>query len=326
VTGDVAVVGTVNRDIIVAPDGRERTSLGGILYNVLSLAALLEGTGRRVRAIGRLGAEDRAEALALLEGFQSADRGGLAADPAGTNRSRLDYSAPGERVETVEMRVAPLTEADLVPAQDTAAVLVNMISGNDVAIEAVEALRARSSGFFALDVQALARTTATPRRPRAVPEWERWAGAFDLVRGNDSEIGWMAGSGGDVEAGMDRLLAAGAREVIVTRGEEGGVRAEVRAGRVRRDRFPARSAGPLVDPTGCGDSFLSGVVGGRLLGLGSGASVRLGAWVAGQVATLAGLEALRGLSGLRERAAAADPAFAVLAARGGPAGTESGAG
>ena len=115
------------------------------------------------------------------------------------------------------------------------------------------------------------------------------------------------------------------RALLVTRGERGSARVVRRARGLARKEFAARVSGPLVDPTGCGDSFLAGVVGARVLGLNPDASVRFGAWVAGRVATLRGLAALRSLAGLRQRAAEADPEFRPLV-REGPAGTPEGTG
>ncbi|MEZ5063110.1 MAG: carbohydrate kinase family protein [bacterium] len=308
----VAVIGTVNRDVIVTAEGAEHTSLGGILYNVLPLVALLEDTGLRVAPIGRLGAGDRDEAIALLRGFAALDPSGLIVDAAGTNVSHLDYRGGGERIEHVAMNVASLGGGDLVAAAPAQAVLVNMISGRDVSLEALEALRATCDGTLYLDVQALARTTDTPRRPRAEPEWVRWAAVFDVIRGNEDEIGWIAGTGGDVEAGVRRLLHAGAGEVLVTAGSRGASRFVLEGSDVRRDVVPAVPVARVADPTGCGDSFLSAVVAGRLLGLAPLDSVALGAWLASEVATRTGLSSLRELRGVRKRAAAADPRFATL--------------
>jgi sugar/nucleoside kinase (ribokinase family) len=316
----VAVLGTVNRDEIVTPDGDVRRSLGGILYNVFPLAALLEGTGARILPIGRLGAEDREEAAGLIGPLPGVDPAGLLVDPAGTNLSRLDYSGGGERRESVRMQVAPLSAEDVAPAADADVVVVNLISGRDLAVETVEALRretdARPGGgaLFCLDVQALARTTDTPRRPRADPAWERWAAAFHVVRGNEDEISWVAGTEGREEPAVERLLRAGAREVIVTRGMRGSTRAVLADGAVRSARIPAWPVAREVDPTGCGDAFLAGLVAGRVLGLGPDDSCHLGAFTASEVVGLSGLGALGALRGIRERARAAHPRLAALPA------------
>jgi sugar/nucleoside kinase (ribokinase family) len=301
-SGLVAVVGTVNKDEIRAPDGTERESLGGILYNVMTLAALLEGTGFRVRAYGRLGAGDRREAMRLLERFPAADPEGLVVDPAGTNLSLLDYSGGGERVEEVRMNVAPLDERDLRGVSEADAVLVNMISGRDLALPTLMRVRAACRGLFLLDVQALARTTESPRRPRAVPEWRDWCAAFHVVRGNDAEITSFPGAR-DAREGMRRILEAGPEEVLATSGARGSARATRRDGGEGVQTIPAFPAPGAEEPTGCGDAYLSGVCAGRLLGLAAEDAPWLGSWIAARVAVLSGVGELGALRGLRSVAA-----------------------
>jgi sugar/nucleoside kinase (ribokinase family) len=303
----VSIVGTVNHDVIIAPDGARHESLGGILYNVLSLAAVLEGTGIRVRPHGRLGSAHRSEAVELISAFPDVETDALIPDPGGTNLSVLDYSGPGDRREEVEMRVAPLTPADLSGAAEGRAVLVNMISGRDLERATLTALRRSSSALFLLDIQALARTLGSPRRPRGVPDAPEWTALFDVVRGNEEEVEHFGGRPGDVSAAAARLLTAGAREVLVTRGEQGAVRYYRGGGTVRSEEIPAVPCRDAVDPTGCGDSFLSGVCAGRVLGMTGSEAAHLGAWVASEVCALAGLRALRRLRGVRDRALARHP-------------------
>lgn len=297
----VAVIGTVNHDVIVDVDGAVRESLGGILYNAMALGALLEGTGFSARLIGRLGAEHRLEAARVLAPFPHVNAASLITDPAGTNESRLDYSGGGERQETVGWKVAPLSVADLAPAAGARAVLVNMISGTDLDADAAEELARLSNGRRFLDVQALVRTQEVPRRNRVVPDGERWARAFHVIRGNEEEIAHLAGIPGDADAAAERLLAWGSEEVWVTRAQRGSTRFV----ETHRLDVPAAACARPVDPTGCGDSFLSALVAGHLLGLPPEGTARLAAFTAAEVLALSGLASLASLRGIRDRAGSA---------------------
>lgn len=290
----VAVVGTINHDVVIGRHGESFESLGGILYNVIPLAILLEGTPFRVRAVGRLGREHREQALELLSRFPNARGEFLIADPRGTNESRLDYSAPGERVESAEMRVAPLSIADLHAVAGAEAVLVNMISGRDVGRVALSRVLP-GAGFPCLDVQALARTSRGERRSRLVPQGAAWARLFDLVRGNEEEIAHLGGTPGEPRRAAHRLLAAGTSEVLVTSGESGAWRLARGARGLEQHTIPAVPCPDPRDPTGCGDSFLAAVVAGRMLGLSGQRAAELGAAVASHVASLSGLASLDGL-------------------------------
>ena len=307
--GFVAIVGTVNRDVILHPDGARRESLGGILYNAIPLGALLAGTGLRVRPIGRLGAEDRREAQEILAAFPAIESDTLLEDPAGTNLSILDYSKGGERVEEVRARVSPLTESDLAAGCGARAWLVNMISGQDVALATLDCVRRRETGLFLLDIQALARTTDTPRRSRRVEDFRSWSGLFHVVRGSETEVAHFGDAPGDVAAAARHVLAAGAMEVVATRGEH-GLRwwAKGNADAVEVPAVPCRR--PL-DPTGCGDAFLSAVCAGRMLGLTPADSLRLGAFVGARVLGLAGLAALAELRHLQEEVLEYEPRWSA---------------
>ncbi len=299
----VSVVGTVNHDVIVTPDGHRHESLGGILYNALPLAALLEGRGIRVRVHGRLGSGHRREIERMSGAFPALDLDGLISDPAGTNGSLLDYTGPGDRREEVEMRVAPLSIDDLAGVPAARVVLVNMISGRDISPGTIAELRDRSSATFLLDIQALARSGDSPRRPRRVPDWGEWSRLFDVVRGNEEEVAFFGDRPGDPPAAARAILAAGAARVLVTRGEKGARIFESGGEREEWGRdVPARPAPRAVDPTGCGDSFLAGVAAGIVLGAPFVEAVNLGTWVASEVVGLVGLTDLSRLTGVLDRA------------------------
>ncbi len=318
-----AVIGTVNFDRVVGESGEVYESLGGILYNGLVLAHLLEGSGVGIRLVARLGAEHREEACRLFDGFSGVDLRGLLADPHGTNLSRLDWSRGPERHERVELRVPPLFGEDLRGVEEADVVLVNMISGRDVDRDALAGLRARSRARFLLDVQALARTLESPRRPRAVPEGRRWAELFHTVRGNEAEIAALAGLGtgeasrDDAARAAAVILSCGPSEVFVTRGEAGSVRFTNGARGLRAQNIEAVPRPGEVDSTGCGDAYDAALAAGACFGLDGFDAGRLGSFVGSEVAGVRGLEGVRALRGLRERAVDFDPRFAVVGRRGG---------
>jgi sugar/nucleoside kinase (ribokinase family) len=310
----VAVIGTVNLDTIVTADGRRLESLGGILYNAIPLGALLESTGISVKLFGRLGPEHREQAIRMVEPFSAVDATTLVADPGGTNLSLLDYSRGGERREEVEMRVKSLSPEDLLGAEGARAVLVNMISGQDVTRETLGELRRASSADFLLDVQALARTFATPRRVRVVPHRTEWCRVFDVVRGNEEEIAHFGGVPNDTAKAAEQILREGPREVLATRGERGSWRASLGPGGLTRVEVPPDPWQPAADPTGCGDAFLAGVCAGRVVGLDPVTACRLGSYAASRVAGLSGIESLGELRSLAAEAVDRDPAWSALAA------------
>jgi sugar/nucleoside kinase (ribokinase family) len=312
----IAVIGTINFDQIVAQGGESFESLGGILYNGLVLAAILEGTGIRARLHARLGAAHIQEARGLFDGYDAIDLGGLIADPNGTNVSRLDYSKGEEREEDVQLRVPPLVESDVRGVEDADVVLVNMISGRDVSLETLRSIRRGAGGRFFLDIQALARTLSSPRRSREVPDWREWTSLFDTIRGNETEVSFFAGCIGDPERAARRILEAGAKEALVTRGPRGSRRfSRDEIGAVTVEEVPPVERKGPVDSTGCGDAYDAAVCAGRALGLCGFDAALFGSYVGSEVAGVFGLRGLRELRGIRERAARFDPRFTQLLAK-----------
>jgi sugar/nucleoside kinase (ribokinase family) len=255
------------------------------------------------------------------------DPSGLIADAGGTNVSHLDYSQGPDRVEWVDFRVPPLVPKDLAGIEGAHAILLNMISGRDLTPATVRVFRECSTALFLLDVQALVRSAERPRRTRPVSGWQEWCPLFDVVRGNEVEIAHFCDSAGDLDAALQRILDAGAGEVLATRGALGSVRATLerkrldgarshngrpREGRLHIEEIPAVRCERPLDPTGCGDAYLAGVCAARLLGLEPDVAPHLGSYVASRVVGLRGLTELGALRGIREEAAGADPRFAGL--------------
>ncbi|MBN1826296.1 MAG: carbohydrate kinase family protein [Candidatus Eisenbacteria bacterium] len=270
----VAMIGTVNRDRIITHGGAVREGLGGILYNVLSLAPYLSAKDL-VLPIARLGAEDRERAVQLFRPYPWIDPSGLLADPAGTNETVLRYRTPDEREETLVEKIAPLGWEEIRPAAACDLVLVNLIWGKEITPALLRRLAGAGRARIVLDVQSLTLTfRAGPDRGyRNIPEWKEWAAPAHTVKGNEEEIRWLIGEGdspfgGDIEEALHRLLDAGPRVAIATRGTRGFTIAWDGEGARRTASLPAIPVPPeeCDDTTGCGDTFSSGYLLGMILG------------------------------------------------------------
>lgn len=311
----IALLGTINFDRVVTERGETFESLGGILYNAMALAAIFDDAPVRVRIASRVGGEHLGEVRDLLGALASVDPRGLLVSPSGTNLSLLEYVGEGVRRERVELRAAPLTFDEVSFLADSDLILVNMISGQDIALADLRSLRKISSAHFFLDVQALARTLESPRVPRTVDDWREWAALFHTVRGNEAEVTAFAGGAPDSETAAWRILAAGAEVVLVTAGELGS--RVFCAGDSPDDPPWATSitAYPrehCVDVTGCGDSYDAAYCAGRLARFSPIDAARFASFLGSEVAGVSGLPAIHRLRGVRSRAASQDPKLAGL--------------
>ena len=261
-----AIAGTVNRDRVVMPGAAEHSSLGGILYNALTLARSA-AEGDTIRVIGRVGDDDRDEALALLGRCPAIDSSGLVFLPGASNQAVLQYTSADHRLETLLDRVGPLSDDEIAPAADAGFVLANLISGWDFTPPQL-ALVSRGGARVLLDIQSL--TLAPPgadgtRAFRAVPEWREWCAHVEIVKGNAEEIAWFTGAWRDAVTELGRaaraVLECGPRVLVTTLGARGchvaWRDAEHGDAGVRSRIVPAVQGVRVADPTGCGDAFAS---------------------------------------------------------------------
>ena len=289
----LGILGTFVWDRIWTLQDRERgepfTSWGGIAYS-LAAAAAVRPEGWEVVPLVKVGADLEREAREFLDGLPGVTVGAsVMTVPEPMNRVELTYTDAAHRGERLTGGVPAWTWDELEPhLQGVDALFVNFISGFELGVEDVEALREGFAGPIYADLHSLflGCPGAETRRLRRLPEWERWVRCFDAVQLNERELGTLEdGGAGEWAPAAERVLAAGTGLVVVTLGEEG-------AGYVRRTDLPAdpagwpgrrRSAAGLAeagvapcpralpgDPTGAGDvwgaAFFSALLGGMETG------------------------------------------------------------
>jgi sugar/nucleoside kinase (ribokinase family) len=297
----IAIVGTINHDRIIRPDGTSDEGLGGILYNVLSLAPFLE-RDESILPVARVGEETRAEIGALLSPYPRVDPSGILWNPGGTNETVLRYRSADERDETLIERIAPLREEDLGRAAEADFVLANLIWGKELSPELLRFL-ARKGARVVLDIQSLTLTFAEApgRAYRRIPEWRAWCAGVEVLKGNEEEVRWFVGEegpwAGSVGGALRLVLGAGPRVAIATRGGSGAALAWREPEGDRYAEIPALRvpAAEWIDSTGCGDAFTSGFLLGSLRGMSTLESALVGSVLAAAVCKTSGLRALRAL-------------------------------
>lgn len=273
----IALVGSINRDTIRTPDGMTTESYGGLLYSILSLAALMD-RGREVGrdltgAIGgveifpvcNVGQDVQAAVAGFLGRSPLVRCGGVRFVPDRNNHCFLDYDAEGRKQETLQGGVPPLTFERLSPFLTCDALCFNFITGFELSIETLERVRASTSALVLMDVHSLTLGIDEQRRRfwRRPPDWERWIACAHIAQMNEREAGLLWGAdvthGDEMRRFGERVLGLGPSTLIVTRGALGSD-AFFRGPDGAIESFHAAAAppGPPVDETGCGDVFLVG--------------------------------------------------------------------
>lgn len=268
----ISVIGTINYDRVIQTDGSSFQGLGGILYNVLSLAPFLKNDCN-VIPVARAGVERRVEIERLVSHYSLVDSSRVLWCEDGTNETVLTYRNEQERDEALLERVPPLDRSAIEPVLEADYHLVNFISGKEMSLDLWEEFNRDRDGFCITDIQSLTLTFGKNKRGhRAIPEWRRWLGPVDVVKGNESEWRWLMGGEGPFAGSLQELsrlvLAEGPSTLLITRGGDGHAVAWKEIKHAYYAEVPALpvDADAINDTTGCGDVFSSGYLLGLLRG------------------------------------------------------------
>ena len=251
---DVCAVGHVCRDTIRIWD-RTRAQVGGTAYYC---ALALRRLGRRMAVVTKLAARDRPE---LLRELRSAGVAVWDFDSPRTTHFENLYPEgdPDSRSQRVSDVASPFEESDL--GELGARVFqLGPLTKRDMDVEFMRAVSTR--GEVSLDVQGLLRRVeAGAVVPENWAELEAGLACVEIVKADRGKARLLSGES-DPERAARRLAEFGPREVIVTLGGEGSL--VLCEGQLWH--IPAFPAAEVVDPTGCGDTYMAAYLDRRLAG------------------------------------------------------------
>jgi sugar/nucleoside kinase (ribokinase family) len=259
----IGVIGTFIRDTIVTLEGRQVESIGG-LYHTMAYLACLVGADTFVQPLCHVGDDfydtvrDSLKRLSANILFDSMHR-----VPQPNTRVTLTYRSQETRDEVTSMTMPPITAAEIATIAECDAVLVNLISGDDVTLEALTTLRkSRTSPLIYLDLHSLALgiDTAGKRYYRAIPNRREWLTACHILQVNEREAATLAGC--QEQFIREELLSFGkylAGELVtachITLGSNGSLLFYRQGEDVRCEHCPPYEVPQVVDIIGCGDAF-----------------------------------------------------------------------
>jgi sugar/nucleoside kinase (ribokinase family) len=183
--------------------------------------------------------------------------------PQPNTQVTLTYRSRETRDEVTSVTMPPITAAEIATIAECDAVLVNLISGDDVTLEALAGLRkSRPSPLIYLDLHSLALgIDATGRRYyRAIPDWREWLAACHILQMNEREAATLAGC--QDQFTREELLSFGkdlAGELVtachITLGGAGSLLFYRQGGGVRYEHCQPYEVPQVADIIGCGDAF-----------------------------------------------------------------------
>jgi sugar/nucleoside kinase (ribokinase family) len=268
----VIVVGAYLRNTVVTAQGTRR-GLGGIHYNVQTLAALLSDD-YAISPISCLNDDFLGEIAGDLAQFRSKitfdDCIKVDGPPMECD---LVYDDAGQRKRVLRHRPPQIPALRRESLTKTVAIMVNFVDGEELALDAIHAMRGDGfAGLLYLDLHNLVLDRPDLRDPSTFRDVIEAANEADFVQMNRVE----ARAALDIEDfeprqiahAIDKIGLRPRRAVIVTLDKD-GVYCRVTAARPR-DHFIPGERVQLDDPTGCGDifsaSFLKSIMDGFPIG------------------------------------------------------------
>lgn len=299
----IAIIGQACIDEIVSATGDIRSrSLGGILYSYAALERLARESEQNVTILplGYLSEPDQAYLDPLLKELHHFDFKTLNVTQELTNRVQLVYHTDSDRTEHCPTILPTITTAGLDRSHfdKLDALFVNMISGFDITLDAMEQIAEWSDelGFaIHLDIHALSLGPLSQgegnfgggRKAQGVQDWQRWLGCAHTIQLNELEADHI----GEPEfAGHEPLLEEikqrksegqfpRLRAIVLTKAAKGAVVHDL-----ERDTATEIGAPPVtvIDSTGSGDvfgaCFTYHVASGADMHIGAKRSIQMATW------------------------------------------------
>ena len=250
---DVCIIGHITKDIIRVNEVEREIPGGTAYYTSIALKSL----GLNVAVITKVAREDQDYLLNDLE------RSGIAvfcnkSDKTTTFENIYFEENLDFRVQKVKAIASPFFPKDI--EQISASVFhVGPLTNREVSPELLKQLTLRGK-VVSLDVQGLLRKVKNGEV--RVSDWEekqKGLTYIDILKANEQEARILSGEY-DMEKAASRLSGFGPKEVIITLASKGSLIFS----NERFYKIPSFPPRKIIDPTGCGDTYVAGYIYQRL--------------------------------------------------------------
>jgi sugar/nucleoside kinase (ribokinase family) len=259
----ITVIGTINKDSIIFPNGKRTESFGGIFYNLSALSGL-GGKRLEIYPVCNLGYDVYDEVTSTLKRFGNVNLNGIYEVKRKNNYALLFIDKNNQREEILKNRVPVLRFKQVRPFLESQVILVNFISGFDIGLTDLKRIRKNTKALIYLDIHSLTLgMDKTGRRYLRMPRnWREYLKAADFVQTNLPELNVL--SEGKIKFLKDirsfgiHILSLGPQVLLGTLGEKGAVMIYKEGEKVKFEKCQGVKIRGFKDATGCGDVFSAG--------------------------------------------------------------------
>lgn len=291
----IAVIGTINKDTIIFPDGKRTESFGGILYNLSALSGLGE-KWFDIYPVCNLGYDVCDEVQKILKRYSHVKLDGINLVEKKNNHAFLFIDQKNQREEILQNRVSALTFDQVEPFLDSNCLLLNFISGFDIKLDDLKRMRRNTDALIFLDVHSLTWGIDKDgkRFLKAPKDWQEYIKQADIVQTNLIELGALASkrlkSLKEIKDFGKYVLSLGPYVLLLTLGEDGAVMIKREGERYRFKKCKGIKVRGFKDATGCGDVFSAGFLVSYLQTGNLNKSLDFANWVAAEKCKISGVE------------------------------------
>ncbi|OGC77982.1 MAG: hypothetical protein A2145_02110 [candidate division Zixibacteria bacterium RBG_16_40_9] len=265
----IAVIGTINKDVIVFPNKKKKISLGGIAYNICTLAALLKDRAE-IYPVCNLGRNFYPQAVKFLSEFSNVKFNGMKKVSQKHNICSMYYDQYQNREEYLEGKVPVLNFKQIKPFLNLDAILINFISGWDMSLEVLQKIRKHSKGLILLDIHSLTlgidkNKKRFLRRPK---NWKAYVRCADIVQMNKTELETVLNrklKSNGLIAEVKKILKLNPKIFLLTLGKNGAIVVWRKENKISIKKIEGIPIKKMVDNIGCGDVFGAAFLAGYLV-------------------------------------------------------------
>lgn len=274
----IVVIGSIFYDYIYPyKEEQSITSLGGILYNLITLALLAQksknSSSIALYPISYLGEDHYQEFLSLCREYPNIYFDGIKVSKSGTAIAELHYISYNTRIEIIKLCNPAIQYNEIEPYLDADAFLINFTAGLNLDIElaTLERIRAATEAIIYIDVHNLVSEIQPDgkRVQKQLDNWKEWVMCADIVQSNQVELALLVNNPKILQAPQieeaeifktHQIIlknSINTKIIITTLAERGAIVSYRKNKSINSVHSPAYIPERIIDTTGCGDIFAS---------------------------------------------------------------------